>query len=345
MEHSIFLSPFFSYKKEENNSIVSLYNELYKKRIEVSSDRFNHLFSSLLNSDEYVRNSQTLSELEELEVIFKNKATCQESFFIYYENYRANSPHIEQIELTNACPYNCLMCPRPRNMTRPIGFMDLNLFQDICEQIAPYQKFLSLHHFGESLLHPQLPEAVSIAASFGLYTGLSCNAASMTNEFTSELQEAGLSSITFCLDSLHNQRYQYIRGTQRTVEENVAMIERFVHISELLKKPTLISLQMIQMRKNQDEGFSLLELAQSLNVDCARVIRFGQWDFSDEDAYQIADVSDRALYKPSCPVRWESVCILWNGTVVPCCRDYNGDIILGNLFKKKYVIFGILTYI
>ena len=321
----MYISPFFNYKEEQPNRFI-LYNELTGNEITVPYYTLQLLIESFNNDD-----FNPIKNLDLPGILFQDRDSCREYLFDIFEKQRQHFPYVEQAELTNVCPYNCIMCPRTFRMTRKLGYMDFDIFQDICKQISSCQRFLSLHHFGESLIHPLLPDFVSFANSCGLYTGLSCNAASMTKELALALQKSKLSSITFCIDSLNNSRYQRIRGTRKTLKENLAMIENFIHISGSFDSPTLVSLQMIQMRENKDEGLNFLEFAQKLNVDSARVIRFGQWDFSDENAYQMADLSARALYKPACPVRWKSICILWNGDVVPCCRDYNGDIVLGNL--------------
>jgi MoaA/NifB/PqqE/SkfB family radical SAM enzyme len=36
--------------------------------------------------------------------------------------------------------------------------------------------------------------------------------------------------------------------------------------------------------------------------------------------------------------KYNYVCVLWNGDVVPCCCDYNGEEILGNVFEPEKVI-------
>src|SRR3990167_10235450 len=71
-------------------------------------------------------------------------------------------PNSIDIELTNACNLNCIMCPRTTSMQRPIGMMDFDLFQKIVDEAVKYgTKAFSLHVFGESLLYPKIFEAIS----------------------------------------------------------------------------------------------------------------------------------------------------------------------------------------
>jgi MoaA/NifB/PqqE/SkfB family radical SAM enzyme len=216
-------------------------------------------------------------------------------------------------------------------MTRPVGFIDEELFEEVCRNVSPNQCFISLHHFGESLLHPKLPTLIQIAGDHGLHTGLSCNAVYLRDELTRKLIDSGLSSITFNLDSFSTDTYQHIRGTHHTAENNLKAIETFTEVNRRQTQPCLVSVQMIAMRSNRKEWKKILAWAKQIGLDRALVVQFGQWDFSDEEALKLADLGTRKLYDVPCSVRWESVSILWDGTVVPCCRDYNGDLPMGNV--------------
>lgn len=38
-------------------------------------------------------------------------------------------PFLHNIELTNKCPMHCVACPRPYDMKRTLGFMDMTIFK------------------------------------------------------------------------------------------------------------------------------------------------------------------------------------------------------------------------
>jgi len=58
------------------------------------------------------------------------------------DDQRRSEPHLHQIEPTNHCPYTCRMCPRTTMMTRPLGFMDLDLYHKVMTD-CPGHPFLS----------------------------------------------------------------------------------------------------------------------------------------------------------------------------------------------------------
>ena len=42
----------------------------------------------------------------------------------------------------------------------------------------------------------------------------------------------------------------------------------------------------------------------------------------------------RAKKRDPCYYIWHSMIVLWNGDVTICCRDFNGDYVLGNIMEK-----------
>ena len=68
------------------------------------------------------------------------------------EDQRTPEPRLHQIEPTNHCPYTCRMCPRTTLMTRPLGFMDFDLYRKVMEEVAGYSepvrsREIELFHF------------------------------------------------------------------------------------------------------------------------------------------------------------------------------------------------------
>src|SRR5450759_2212264 len=76
---------------------------------------------------------------------------------------------IFNFELTNRCPFKCVMCARTYNMTREHGDMTFDIFKRVIDEfIAVNASYAAanevwMHGFGESTLHPHLAEFVSYA--------------------------------------------------------------------------------------------------------------------------------------------------------------------------------------
>jgi radical SAM protein with 4Fe4S-binding SPASM domain len=72
---------------------------------------------------------------------------------------KLKSKHISlEIETTNICPANCVICPREQ-FTQKLGMMDFDLFKKIIDNASIYNvKSISLVGFGDPLADPELFE-------------------------------------------------------------------------------------------------------------------------------------------------------------------------------------------
>jgi radical SAM protein with 4Fe4S-binding SPASM domain len=243
---------------------------------------------------------------------------------------RSGTPVVDQVELTNRCPYTCQMCPRTTSMRRPLGSMSMALFERVVEQIAGVQNYTALHHFGESLLHPEIDAAVRIGLRHGVRTGLSCNPPSLTPSLSRRLLEAGLANMVLSLDSLDADTYQRIRGRAARLAKADQHVRELVRQRDAGDHGTWITLQMIAMRVNQAEIDEFLTYCADVGVDRGVVVRLGRWDFDDSYVATLGE-HDSPGYTPPCWLPQTSVVVLWDGRVVPCCHDYDGQVVLGDL--------------
>ena len=161
-------------------------------------------------------------------------------------------------------------------MIREEGFMDKELFRDICSQLMGRQSFPALHHLGESLLHPELPDVIAIVDSYNLHTGLSCNAAFLIPKVSEHIIRAKLDQITFCLDSTFDDKYTIIKRNKKSVRDNILAIKKFLEIKKMLNRKVSITLQMIRMKENKEEWDHIIELGNQLDIDQIALVPFGQ---------------------------------------------------------------------
>jgi radical SAM protein with 4Fe4S-binding SPASM domain len=277
--------------------------------------------------------ARDVQRLRECSVLFENRQAAEDWIDAWYVQQTQKYPKIDQIELTNRCPYRCKMCPRTSSMTRAVGDMDLALFTRIIDQIKDSQTYVGLHHFGESLVHRGLTEAVKIALHRGVQTGLSCNPPSLKPALAENLLRAGLAEMLLSLDSLDGDTYRSIRGAAANIDRALAHLRSLMALRDSTGATTRITLQLISMRENASEIPQFLDLCRELGVDRGVVINVGRWDFSDEKVAEIGDFN-AVMHDGFCTRPVESVAVLWDGRVVPCCHDYDGAEVLGNLKEQ-----------
>lgn len=242
--------------------------------------------------------------------------------------------YIYEVEPTNACPYKCYMCPRGRGeMKRAVGFMSSDTFERIVEQVSPKQRMLRLHHFGEPVLHPDLPLFIRIAKSAGLVPALSLNPASLDPVIIDRMIDAGVGIVCFSLDSLNSEKLYRIRGITRPVEYCLNMIDYFIKRSRL-SQPIFKIIQMVSLTINRDERDSFLSLKERYPDDDVYVYISGNYGFGDIQLIRETDgeaVPGILASDTVCSAPFDDVVILWNGDVVLCCYDYDGFNVIGNI--------------
>ncbi|MCF6290633.1 MAG: SPASM domain-containing protein [Desulfobacterales bacterium] len=245
---------------------------------------------------------------------------------------RAPEPHLHQIEPTNACPYTCVMCPRHRKMTRSVGFMDMDLFARVIDEIAGYsaltrEKEIELFHFGESLLHHRLPEMTAYVSQAGLKGVLSVNGPEFVPAKAEQLFRAGAHKIIISLDGYDGDSYQRIRGPHADFDLAVHNIRTAVDIADRLKARTRLVVRMIRLAENAGhaERFKATWKERGIDVELREFFPWSEPEMVELGGYE--------TYPPHmvCPFCWQYLVVQWNGDVVACCRDYNGVNIMGNV--------------
>jgi MoaA/NifB/PqqE/SkfB family radical SAM enzyme len=238
---------------------------------------------------------------------------------------------VYQIELTNRCPFTCVMCPRSE-MTRPLGVIDETLFQRVADQLGDHQgRPLYLHHFGESLLHPRFAALARYAADRGIKTHVSCNPNLMTERRAEEILASGLASIMFSIDGMTNATFQGIRGKAAEIEAAKRNVENFMRRRAELGHPIEVAFQMIDLKANRSEQPEFVRYFSRYASQGARVSLKAFDTFNNPEK---AHLSDRYL-EGRCTIPFDHMTVLWDGRVVPCCHDEDGYIVLGDANRQS----------
>lgn len=241
-------------------------------------------------------------------------------------------PVVFQVELTNHCPMTCEMCPRTHLMERPLGFMEQALYRRIIDQATQSTSRVFLHHFGESLLHPELGEFISYARERGIQTYLSANPALLTESRVKALVDNGLHELVLSLDGVTGETSAAVRGrAARNVELAEERIEALVEYRRRAGARTpFIVLQIVRQKQNVHEVEEWLRKWKGrTGIDRVKVKSYVTWDGRAERINRLRLEKEPDGAAVVCDKPWTSVTILWDGRVVPCCFDYDGIMTLG----------------
>ena len=245
-----------------------------------------------------------------------------------------NEPRVFAIELTNYCNLDCAMCPRP-SMKRKVGFMEFDLFKSVIDQCRAHTDTVWLHLFGESLFHPRLKQCIEYCVERGIRPRLSTNATILDEDKARLLLDSGLDLVYLCLDGSNEETYNRLRvkGDFRTTRENIA---RFLELKKTSPgKTPAATVSMIRMAETAPEIEAFRDQWTGL-ADKVLIKKFCAWAGQDESIAEKRDRQARGERRSPgrrhpCLFLWKSVAVHWNGDVVPCCLDYDGKLVLGNL--------------
>jgi radical SAM protein with 4Fe4S-binding SPASM domain len=246
-------------------------------------------------------------------------------------------PRVDQVELTNACPFTCGFCPRGIDkMERPVGHLDLGLLREIVDQVKDipnrHRKSFGLHYFGEPLLHPDVPGAVRIVREAGLEPEISVNPILLTPEKGRAILEAGVGVFILSMDGLDTETLVRARGKHAgPFERAAAHVEAVIEAASKMARPPNVMVSMVGTIHNRHQWRELFTRYRRLGLPWLTPVVRLMDDFGDPDIVQIGVKQEQRHMRQLCGSPYGSVSVLWDGTVVPCCHDFDGHISLGNL--------------
>ncbi|MDO8538487.1 MAG: radical SAM protein [archaeon] len=241
------------------------------------------------------------------------------------------SPITANIESTNFCNLECIMCPRGE-MKRKLYHMKLEEFKAMIDGLGKNTEYVGFDLFGETLIHPQIAEMVKYCTDKGIRSAVSTNVTVLTEKKAKELLEAGLSIIVLSVDGATKETYEQVRqgGNYEDVLKN---LNNFLRIKKEIPNKTFALIQLIEMNNNKTEVQNFLDQWDFTDVDGVRIKRFQNWAGQLDQNNYFYEINSEQKFKP-CDYLWRHMYVFATGEVVPCCRDFDGKHVLGNAMKE-----------
>lgn len=260
--------------------------------------------------------------------------------FISKYNYDENElvidlPPFYIIEPTNYCNYKCIMCPNRLYKSENLGFMSFKIFKKIIDEISKSAIFIQLYWMGEPLLSKNIFHMIQyIKKNSSAKTILSTNGSLLTPQVTELLCKSELDKIIISLDAIESQNvYSKIRcgGNLKQVISNTEFFLQYNRSVDVI-------LQMLCFKANRDEKEKLLERFNQYNYET----RFSWLDTWAGSFPEIAEMADEisplfSVERKACADLWYKATIHWDGSLAPCCHDWNWQINLGNISEKPLI--------
>jgi sulfatase maturation enzyme AslB (radical SAM superfamily) len=202
-------------------------------------------------------------------------------------------------------------------MKRKKGFMVLNDFKKyVIDQNLPTIGRVSFTGWGEPLLNKDIFKMIDYAQEKGVATTMPTNATLLSKEMADKILSSQLEEIRFSIDGF-KESYEYLRKE--------AYYEVFDNITYFLNA-----------RKKRKSKINVTFVSVVNDITAPKITQWEQfwkgYGFSTE--IQRAANFEGTRTK-ACKVIGQTWYAWYNLDISPCCLDYDGKIILGNLRKNS----------
>lgn len=238
------------------------------------------------------------------------------------------------IEVTNTCNLNCDFCPKHKREKRQLTAEEFDLLTD---KIQGKVCFLYFHLMGEPLLHPLLPHFISTAREKGFKTVLTSNGTLLHRALD-------------LIDTLPHKIQLSLHSHESNAKGRLAeYIDEVMHFSTLAaEKGTCMVLRLWNQGgrdKENEEVMRLIEhyvpkpwkerpdgyrLCENIYLEFDR-----KFEWPEAKAEQPVSSDQEEKKQLYCKALIKQIGVLADGSLVPCCLDHDGDIILGNLLHQS----------
>lgn len=236
------------------------------------------------------------------------------------------------VEITNRCNLCCEFCPGTK---RKLHDMTVAEFTTVASKLQGVVKYLYFHVMGEPLLHEALPNFLDIAEERGFRVCLTTNGTLLQEQGIPLLSHGALHKVSISLHSMEGNGVADLRSYLSAVWE---------FSRQAAEQGVIVALRLWNIGGKDARNEEILQfLAKQLGehpLDKPQP-RSGNWKLAERlyleqaERFEWPDPSAAEESVRFCLGLREQIAVLCDGTVVPCCLDHEGDIVLGNLLTQE----------
>ena len=238
------------------------------------------------------------------------------------------------LEITDICNLNCSFCVGTK---RAKGFLSPEQFSVLAGKIRPHTEYLYLHLMGEPLLHPQLDEILDYAHQLGFKVMITTNGTLLSKREELLCSSPAVHRVSISVHSFESNQEE--NGLEDYLEPCFSFAKRAADVGKrcVFRLWNLDGATTKGENQQNDAILCLLEKAfpkpwkdgrQGITLAPNIYLEWGE-RFEWPDLTAAEDGSEGFCYGLR-----DQIGVHWDGTVVPCCLDHNGDIPLGNLYHQ-----------
>jgi len=234
------------------------------------------------------------------------------------------------LEITTLCNLSCAFCPKT---TRTPPHITADQFRSRVETIAPFTDLIYLHLMGEPLSHPELPSFLAIAEELAAPIGITTNGTLIHRHIETLASPA--------IRQLNISFHAFTDPHKTVLAADAVKLIAAAHPNLYIN----IRLWMTHETADLSDDPVVNVMLSSLNISPELLDQHAFGNRASRNVFGNVYVHfDRPFDWPgNAPVDTCGTChglhtqigILTDGSVVPCCLDNEGQIVLGNIDEES----------
>lgn len=262
------------------------------------------------------------------------------------------------LEFTNFCNYKCTFCLNPTDKFRKKGNISNQLIDKIINEVSE-DILIYICGIGEPSLHPDFINIIKRLSNKFKRMRLVTNGYLFRNdESINTVLDANLEKITLSLNYIDPIDYQKVQ--RGDLEKIIVFLKKFLELRRKHTNKPFIQINYLYEKWKNDYSKVYNYLKEFMDDPWELYIRkikniAGQIPIEEErdentldnllkrDKHLALENWNRFLsytnFKTENPKNcrhiYDYYCLLWNGDALPCCVDYNGEMVICNVLTEN----------
>lgn len=232
------------------------------------------------------------------------------------------------LEITNTCNMNCSFCV---GTSRKKHFLSLDEFVFLVKRLRNHTDFLYFHLMGEPTLHPLLEDFLRISYELGFKVIITTNGTLLPAVESIILDSKAVFKVSISLHSFEANngidREGYFDGCFSFADKSSK--KGIITVFRLWNEGGECALndEIIDLLKSRFDG-EWADNSKGIRIRKKLFVEYGErFDWPLHSLLETQNITCYGLK--------DHVGVLCDGSVVPCCMDYDGNAVLGNLFDNE----------
>lgn len=243
------------------------------------------------------------------------------------------------IDACDICNFKCDFCFHKYRQSDGKA-LDRELFDKIVKDMEDFKepfKTVHLYNLGEPLINTNIAAFTKALKDKNVaeITQITTNGSLLTKRMSEELVAAGLDRITFSIYGLDDATYKKFSSAQVSFSQLLDNISYFYSVKGSCQVHVKIAGNYFDEKQKQEFIALFKDIADTYFIDNAVNLWPDLVTVKEQSEEHMYGMLDTIAISRICPQPFYQMVIHSDGTVSPCCTDYDKRLIVGDIKEKS----------